>query len=292
MHNGNLQALIEDYQTVRKTVRSFTITLHPLLYANSARWEPGSVASLEAASFPDSEAVSTAYSQAFIAIVVAMDHMAAIDRLLTAPVTTFAPWTALRVVLESCCTALFLLERVEVKERITRGMALECKHLQDGQTFLDEVSRNAAVQQDRIRDTDLFIKTELCALAKTAENNNIELKYARRKLIVGKGVPNMVDLSGKTLRAAWMYRLLSGVAHGRSWAQVLGLGHVEDVKALTQELDPEMAAIVLRHAIVWVSRAIWAYFDLAGWDLDHLERVLEDHFVQAGLAPSESFWRK
>lgn len=294
--SGNLQISIEGYKAISGTLYSLGLALRPLFDAHSSQWEQGSLAEKEAASFPESEAIATAYSQAFIAIVVSGDHLAAIDRLLIEPVITFAPWTALRVVLESSATALWLLTKgISAKERVTRSMALRYQYLLDGRTFSREEPGRFTMQPDTMRANLQQIDKQLRDIENTAKARNIKLAHDSKGQVtgIGSGVPSMVDLIRRTLGEVQMYRLLSALAHGRIWAQVpLGFRRVENIKALTQHIDPVMAASVIIDAITWYSHAVWAYFDLAGWDLESLKSVLEQHFDRAHLVAETRFWRK
>jgi hypothetical protein len=296
--DSNLQISVEGYKDIKGTLDSLGLALRPLFDAHSSHWEQGSLAEKEAVSFPESEAIATAYSQAFIAIVVAGDHLAAVNRVLTEPVMTFAPWTALRVILESSATALWLLTKgISAKERVARSMALRYQYLLDGRTFSREAPGRFTMQPDTMRMNLQQIEQQLRDIENTAKARNIKLAHDSKGQVtgIGNGVPSMVDLIRRTLGEVQMYRLLSALAHGRTWAQVpLGFRYVENIKikALTQHLDPVMAASVIVNAIIWHNRAVWAYFDLAGWDLESLKSVLEQHFDQAHLVAETRFWRK
>ena len=288
---GNLGISREAYDSIKKTLASLPTGLRPLFDAYDSHWEPGSLADKEVASFPGTEAVASAFSQAFIAITVAGEHIAALDRVLSEPVMTFAPWTALRMVLEASATALWLLDKdISANERVTRSMALRYEHIQDALRFL----RDDPKYPEDIQAIILALEQRLLDIENTAKVRKINLKHDRKQRVVGvgNGVPRVVDLCRLTLGEGWKYRLLSGVAHGRSWAQLtLGFRRVEGVKALTQHLDPLNAVGVMVDAITWFSRAVWAYFYLAGWDLERLKSILEGQYDQAHLAAKTRIWR-
>ncbi len=292
---SNIEISPEAYEAIKKSLDSLPAVLRPLFDTYKSHWEPGSLAAKEATSFPDSEAVATAYTQASLAVLVAGDHLAAIDRVLTEPVMTFAPWTALRVVLESSATSLWLLAKgISAKERVTRSMALRYQHLLDARTFWREASEKDSRNQEKVRAGVQDLAQQLLKIEKTAKVRNIKLKYDDKGRVkgVGNGVPDFVVLIEKSLGERQMYRLLSGLAHGRTWAQLaLSLRSVEGVKAVTQHLEPLNAILAMVDAIIWFSRAVWAYFDLTGRDLGSLKKVLEQQYDQAHLKAETRFWR-
>lgn len=292
---NNLEISPEAYKSIKGSLSSFSAALRPLFDAYKSHWEPGSLAAKEATSFPGSEALATAYTQASLAILVAGDHLAAIDRVLTEPVMTFAPWTALRAVLESSATSLWLLEKgISAEERVTRSMALRYQHLLDAKTFWREAVGRDSEDRDRIRTATQHVDQRLRNIESTAKARNIKLKHDGRDRVIGigDGVPDLVVLIERTLGERQMFRLLSGLAHGRTWVQLaLSLRRVAGVKAVTQHLDPIAATNVMIDAIIWFSRAVWAYFDLTGRDLDALKKIMEQQYDQAHLKAETRFWR-
>ena len=289
---SNYEISRDAYEAIKRTLVSLPTSLRPFFDTYDSQWEQGSLADKEAASFPDPEAVATAFSQAFIAIIVGGDHIAALDRVLSEPVMTFAPWTSLRMVLESSSTALWLLDKdISAKERVTRSMALRYEHVQDQLRFV----RDDPKHKEDVQTIILAVEHQLLNIQNAAEERNINLKSDRngRVIGVGNGVPSVIDLCRLTLGEGWTYRLLSGVAHGRTWASLaLGLRRVEGVNAVTQHLDPLKAALVIVDGITWFSRAVWAYSDLAGWDMERLKGVLEEQYDHAHLTAETRFWRQ
>ena len=88
---ANARISQEGFEAIRKTLSSLPTALRPILDSYDSPWERESLADKEAASFPERQAVETAFSQAFTAIIVPGDHIAAIDRVLYEPVMTLAP---------------------------------------------------------------------------------------------------------------------------------------------------------------------------------------------------------
>ena len=92
------------------------------------------------------EMAKAAHVQAGLSITIAADHMFALERQLTEPVMTFAPWTTARGILEAAVVALWLLDDVDLMVRLSRSMTLRLEHLESEMTYVrDSINRACCI---------------------------------------------------------------------------------------------------------------------------------------------------
>lgn len=241
------------------------------------------------------DVAKSAHEQAELAIVVAADHMRALERELTNPVMTFAPWTTARGILEAAAVAMWLLGDVDLNTRVARSLSLSLRHLKDEETYVCDAHRrdpNNAGFIAAIPDT----RARFEHLEKRAASLSVPPKRDKRGRLIGfgEGMPSTTDLVDNELGEGGTYRLLSAIAHGRTWANLaLGLRHIEQAgePAVEQHLTVEAAQFLIFNALDWFARPSWAYFKLNGWDLNKLVSILEAAYDQASLVKETRFWR-
>ena len=241
------------------------------------------------------EVAKSAHVQAGLAIVVAADHMSALERELTDPVMTFAPWTTARGILEASAVAMWLLGDVDLNTRMARSLSLRLRHLKDQETFARDAHRRDPGNAGFIAAIP-DIRARFQHLEKRAASLSIPAKRDKRGRLIGfgEGMPSITELADNELGEGGTYRLLSAMAHGRVWANLaLGLRHLKQKgePVVEQHLTVEAAQFLIVKALDWFARPGWAYFKLNGWDLNKLVSILEAAYDQASLVEEARFWR-
>jgi len=254
----------------------------------------GSRAAAELATYRGTKAVQTAYAQAEIALTVAGDSMGALERALTEPVTTFAPWVLGRSVLESASVALWLLDlEIDPKTRISRSMSLRLSHLVDEAKYARSALERHPEAAEYFKQAGPDVKRRIRGLVKQAEKLEIFVKRDKNERLIGfgAGTPSVTELADTCGEAA-TYRMLSAAAHGRTWAQLaLSLRRIKGALGVEQHLSVESALFLIVSSVQWFARAVWNYFVLNGWDIKRLQLVLEAAYDQVGLREELRFWR-
>jgi hypothetical protein len=221
--------------------------------------------------------------------------MSALERTLVEPVMTFAPWTTARGVLESASVAAWLLEvEVEPLTRVSRGMTLRLKHLEDEKTYAGAALERHPEAAEYLKAAGPHVEQRIKSIVEQATTLEVPQKHDRNGRLIGfnEVMPSVTELADLAFSEGATYRLLSAVAHGRWWARrAVGLRPVEGKKAVEPYLTLEAALFLILNAIDWFTRPTWAYFKLNGWDLQRLASTLELQYNQAALNESTRFWR-
>ncbi len=241
------------------------------------------------------ELAKAAHVQAQLFVTIVADHMAALQRELREPVMTFAPWTTARCALEASATAMWLLDEVDLKTRLSRSFTLRLRHLRDEMTYV----RDSLQHHPEIRDFGEavpYICARIAHLRTEADRFDIQEKLDRRErlLAFGEAMPSTTTLADRYLDEGGTYRLLSAAAHGRFWASLaLGLSvkQMGGQPVVEQSLTLGGATFLAISTIDWFAKPVWAYFQLNGWKLDRLIAVLEGTYNQAELHERTRFWR-
>jgi hypothetical protein len=288
---------LEDYRRMLEALDFLLRAVGDLKDDNQDRWRTGSQAEVESATFPDAEAARTAYAPASLAITVAGDNMFAIGRALTEPVLTVAPWVLARAVLESASVAAWLLDpKIDARTRVSRSMSLRLKHLRDELTYVRSALDRRPVAKQALTVAIPTVENQINGLSMVAQKRGITLRQDSRGNLIGfpDAVPAFTVLADN-LGEADTYRLLSGLAHGRSWA-VMALatrsaGVVAGVPMIEQNLSANSALFIISAAAEWFSKPVWNYVLLNGWDLGRLTGVLEEAYDQLHMVDDTRFWR-
>ena len=280
-----------------KTLDFLPRALGELRNDNQDRSRAGSQAEEESATFPDAEAVLTAYAQAALAITVVGDNMSAIERALTEPVMTVAPWALARAVLESASVAAWLLEsNIDATTRVSRSMSLRLKHLRDQLTYARSALERRPVAEEDFKVVIPKVEDRIKGLSVVAQKRGIIPKHDKKGKLIGfpDAAPAFTDLAD-ALGEGDTYRLLSGLAHGRSWAimplAIRNAGVVAGVPIVEQHLSANSAIFIMSAVAEWFSKPAWNYVLLNGWDLSRMKGVLEKAYDQLHMVDDTRFWR-
>ncbi len=121
----------------------------------------------------------------------------------------------------------------------------------------------------------------------------LEVRHDRKGNPVGfgDGLPSATELAER-LGEGLTYRLFSGLAHGRMWAQ-LGLAIRETRgtrRAVEQHITPEGVLILTMKCADWFCKPVWDYFHLSGWDTTPLKAAFRDAYDALKVKRERRFW--
>ena len=254
----------------------------------------GSIAEIEFGDAIDPEAVRTLYSHAEHAIVVSSDAMVAMERALTEPVLTFALWTLARVVLENTASVMWLLDSdADLDTRIGRSMTLRFVGLRRGRSLvMSAVGIAPTTEVDgATASEEVAAKIESLLAHATARAIPICKDKTGKVLGFGDGPATFTKRVEAAFDAVWLYRLLSGAAHGEFWAtRYLGLKQMGESLTMEQHNDLDVAYAVVTSAIDWWSRACHEFFKRNGWDMRRLEEHFAEQYEAASIGSRARFW--
>ena len=285
-----------------EVIRLFQESVAPIYRAAGADPQQGSIADEELASTSSKELLETAFSQSGMLTESAADIAYAFTKSLTDPVQTIAPWTLARAVLEPAALGLWLLDlSITATVRLQRSFAFRFEGLLQQQRFCRSVDQATIADAVGKRIADVERKAIAAGFKPLWDKGG-------KRPGIGLVMPNVTDIVAQTLSREWLYRILSGAAHGHFWALnnlsfelVASKGATFQtetrsgvkVHQMEKGLSPlnvqGLSAEVLRS----LSMLIWARFRLFGWDRTSLEQLLEDSFDRMGIRnPSARFWRQ
>ena len=251
---------------------------------------------LTSASRPES--ITTALSFGDLALEFAADHLSAFARLLSEPVDTMASFTCIRSMLEMTAIGAWVLDpALTSHDRIARVFAIRFDAI-DQQLKL---GRCISVDPQQIQSLE--------ARLLTIEREAIGLGYKqlrnKKNSMIGIAVlmPGATDMIRDVLNDEWLYRLLSGVAHGHHWAIVqlgfqdasknagpMSVGGIS-VTPYEKKVYVDGLALVGLHGFLAFARLIWNNAHYYGRDLLLLEEILEDVSDKMNAKPTVRFWR-
>jgi hypothetical protein len=206
---------------------------------------------------------ASGFNTASIAVVGALDHLRTWYQLIAGdlkrfPLPLFSPYTLARGAYEPALLTLWLLDPdVGSAERIGRGYAAQLRSLVDMRQF----QRDVGMTSDTANATALCER--LLNSARAAGYVRAGRDGADRLTV---SVPSMVELfnrydeptSGTSL-PAWMYRFLSGHAHGREWAMMRGATESDvdgyDTNMIMIPVDLALLCHLAERTVAVVSRA-------------------------------------
>lgn len=280
--------LTEDYvEKWRASLESMPTRVGSLFPSSGDLWLTGSPAANEAASLPGFESTSTAYSLACVGITIAADHMWGLNRALQSPIPTFAPWTLARGVLEATSLSVWLTDpTITPTERAARAINVRLRSLREQDDFLAAPSQGSGELK---ADERKKIPARVHQALEEARQLGLLVSSGRRPY-VGAPIPSATALAEQAFQAEETFRLLSGMAHGRTWAGFsLGFKRVEGQPAITQHMEPEAYVLLCMWCFGWFAEAAARYF-VRCLDADQLRSLLEEESTLVGLSPATAAW--
>lgn len=254
----------------------------------------GSQAVTELSTYGRPESLVTAHSIGTQLIEFGAEHLTAFVKIVTEPVEVIACWTCVRSMLESCSLCAWLLDPdIDANTRVGRTFALRYEgidqHLKLAR-ILNKPEHEIKTGQDRIDEVE-----------KTAIGLGFAplLDKKGHRIGIGQKMPSATDMIESMLNEGIAYRLLSGVAHGHSWAIIqLGFQPVKDatiggVATKGFEKTNDLSGIMYLGFLTMKSLAmpLWKQCHYFGWDALRLEEMLEDAADASLVLPTARFWR-
>lgn len=254
---------------------------------------PESQLSKEVAAYADPEAIRTAFSQGGLLCEVAGDHLFAFTRAMAEPVTAFAPWALVRAALESGAHSAWLLDpSIDAQERAKRSFATRFDDLSQQIKLVNLIAPNSpALSQLSNRIAEAGNQADRLGMPEIRGKNG-------KRTGLGKAMPNATEMIAEVFGTEEPYRLLSGVAHGHSWA-IMWFGYrppeeddgTSEYVRTRKYVLPQGIMYLSKWAAHAFSRPIWNRARLCGWDVVRLRTILESSYSELGLVESERFWR-
>ena len=260
---------------------------------------PNSQAGREQATLAELRVPETAFSHVNILLMAAGNGLAALNRALTEPVLTLAPWGLARSVLESSTVAAWLLEPdISVEERARRSLNVRVRDIRREEEYWKSLERDRAPSA-RTEYALRHLKERLDQIAQQGSTLGFSPHSDRSGWLrhVGEaGVPGTTRLTREMFGREDIWHLLSAAEHGRSWATLaLGSRAVQPsarsgVSLVEEALPVELALWLINYPLAWFTRPAWNRAALSGWPLARLATVLGEAARVLALHPAHKFW--
>ncbi len=220
--------------------------------------------------------LETAYGQGHVLIEVAEDHLLAFLKMVDSLQQSIAPWTCVRGILEASAVASWLLDDgIAAKERVGRSFAFRYESMDQERKFIHSKGYDESVILARIE----LVESQATRLGfrKLRDRKNRRFGIAQR-------LPKMIELTRDLLGDESAYRILSGMAHGRSWvAHQLGFRRAgrskSDSGVSLVHLEKQMPSVgmvyLCKLASLCFGRAIRSRCKLYGWDSSRVSMILK-----------------
>lgn len=263
-------------------------------FINSHGLEPnsGSLGAIELQTFERTESILTAYSQGVTLIEVAADHLYALTRTLTEPMSSIAPWTLARAVLESSALSCWILTtKISAKSRVSRSFALRYEgffqhlnYLRASGQFIEATKLN-----ERIEEVEALALTMGFSKLRNAKGNRTG---------IGQVMPSITDIIRDTLGEEANYRLLSAMAHGHHWAfgplsfKKIGATDIQrnPIMIMEKYMPVEAVLWLCSNVIIYFTQPIKLQSELYGWEMEQLNVFIHSAFNEMGIHPDSGLW--
>ncbi len=214
--------------------------------------------------------VASAIAMGVVLREVAADNLMGIQRVLTEPIMTFAPFVLYRNLIEmSAMSIWFLSTGIHEVERTKRIL-----------TYRNEALKEELKYSHSINDQELAAKVSerIQKLQEKAVAISIDPKRNIKNEILGYGIvmPSRTEVIKDSLGDESVYRLFSAVSHGQLWAIIQSsfrknssdIYIFENVKGgvLEKNISPLSLIYLCFFSIEYVTKAEIEQFKLFGWD--------------------------
>ena len=241
------------------------------------------------------ESLVTAWSMSLQLLELVSEHVSLFRASLDEPFAPMACGTCVRGMLEASAATCRLLDTsLDARDRIGRVFAIRHHELRRHRSFLRATSRS---------DEDLVLRLE--EVVSEARQLGYEAIVDRRGRQIGlvEKPPSATDVIRDVLDEERLYRLLSEVSHGTTWAirkvcfEIVPNAPVRSeiggvpVTLMTKVSNLSHLESLVEAVAKAYSRSVWAISDFAAWDLDLLSRILDRAFEDLGLSTGLRFWR-
>lgn len=242
----------------------------------------------------------TVLGQGSLLIETAGDHLMAFTKTITEPAQAMAPWTCIRVILESSAVSAWLFQPdIDAKTRLKRSFAFryegQCQQL----ALVRAAQSGGAVSkvEKRIEEID-----------SEARQMGFEQVLNKRghRTGIAQNMPSTSDLVKDLLGEEFMYRLSSAMTHGHPMAlQQLSFrlsdrgtrlftdDSSEPVKMSSAEkyVAPISIRALTFVAVSSLAMPVWYQCQLFGWDTQRLTSILDRGFDKLRIAEGKRCWR-
>ena len=285
----------DDLARMRDVLAAFRDQLAAFAQAYGPLPRAGSICESELKTFVRQESLHTAHSQTWILMEVIADQLTAFVKTLMEPVETIAPYTCVRSLLEAAALACWLLDpEIDAKIRVSRSLALRFEGMDQQARWAKAAGYDPARGKQRLQDV----------IVVAAEMGYEPVIDARGRVSgAGQHMPSVTTLIHSVLDEEPLYRLLSAVAHGHTWAlQQLSFQRAPEfdiaspisgrnLSGVTKGTSGSAFALLLLVAAQSFGRAVWLQAAYFGWDVAALVDILERSFDDLGASDSFRFWR-
>ena len=248
---------------------------------------PESIGGRELAENSYKDLLKTAYSQGHFLFESTADHVYSLIKLLDGKVPTLSPYTCLRAGLESAALSCWLLcTEIDAHMRISRCMAFRYEGLLQQLKVARGINDGANVAGIKKRITD--VEQEATQLGFRAKYNK------KNKIIwITEQFPSATECIEGEFGEEVLFRILSAVAHGRTWAtQQVGFTAPDNDNPtiLQKNLSKSGALLLLSTSAEILTRTAWIRSKLLGHDLEKFTALVNESFIKMGLNGNQASW--
>ena len=248
---------------------------------------PESIGGRELAENSYKDLLKTTYSQGHLLFESTADHVYSLIKLLDGKVSTLSPYTCLRAGLESAAISCWLLcTNIDAHTRISRCMAFRYYGLLQQLKVARGTNDGANVAGIKKRITDV---------EQEATQLGFRAKYNKKNKIIW--ITDQFPSATKCIEGEFgeevLFRILSAVAHGRTWAiQQVGftVPNNDNPMILQKNLSKPGALLLLSNAAKILTKTAWIRSKLFGHDLEKFTALVKESCIKMGLNGRQASW--
>ncbi len=282
--------------TIRESIAYLHDETARLIAEASNKYAADSQAAKEHSSYPTPDTIFNSIGIAGQLIEFGAEHLSAFSKNLVEPIEPSAALTCIRSMLESCALAAWLVDpNIDSQARASRVFALRYEGMDQMRKLGPSIKAPASSIKEQEARIDA-VEKEAIALGFAPVLNK-----KGKRIGIGEKFPDATELIRDVLNDEKNYRMLSGVAHGHSWAiryfcyeesvenneQIGGTR----VRALKKKISIDKIALINLSGIQAFTRALWNQCRYSGWNSLHFEEVFENVADRLQMTKSIRFWR-
>ncbi|MBN2267387.1 MAG: hypothetical protein JW725_03550 [Candidatus Babeliaceae bacterium] len=208
---------------------------------------------------------------------VAADNLLGIQRVLTEPVMSYAPFVLFRGLMEMTALSLWLMStKIDNNTRVARYLRYKRYSLDEYRKYANSLGNQELID---------YVTTRNVELSKVSSEFTVTISEYRllESEDVQRDIPSRTAIIKECLDAEDKFRLFSGIAHGQHWAIIqscfkkteVGTEIYEGVKGgLLEKSIPLPAYIFLcLFSITYLTKCEIEQFDMYGWDSQKLKNI-------------------
>jgi len=295
--NGEVHA--DRLAGVRKLLERLPVQVDKYLSEAPQRYAAGSRAA-EEGEMVEEEAINTVVDVARISILSAGDHMAALDRALSAPTLTFSPWTITRTILEATARGSWVLDpQIDGHERIARSMALRFADVREQikvaksyqkqeRAMVKSLDLSAIEKEGRNRQNEIVRQAQTRGISVRKKNGKVT-KIGSVTVEPNLSITNIVQIA---LDAQNEYIILSGAEHQKlTFLRSLSMAEIQEGSGVFGTgLGVDQFFYMVISSLRWYGITTWRHFKYCGLDIVMLEKLLSETAEQVRIRGK--FWEQ